>query len=308
MDFHIVLNPAGASGRARLIWEEIEPMFKARGCRYFVHSSTEKLTIGDICRRLTSIGKPVELIVIGGDGTANEAVNGIVDFENTRIGFVPCGTGNDLQRDMNAPTDRKALVERMLDGKVKRVSDIGELTVLDRLKPVSRRFNISCDVGFGAATCAFANNSRIKPLLNYLGIGRAIYLIEAIRVCFTSEPNVVTVVSKDEKRVYKKCLCAIAMNHQHEGGGFRFCPNADFTDGKLDLVIGNGLSHLEFLKLLPLAYLGKHLKLRGIHSSRTTDVFIKSRRPIWVHTDGEVMGMVRKVRIRILPEKLNLLF
>ncbi|MCR5123361.1 MAG: hypothetical protein K6B74_13195, partial [Ruminococcus sp.] len=223
-------------------------------------------------------------------------------------------TGNDLQRDMNSPTERSQLVGRMLDGEIKRSSDIGELTILDRtnearaVKPVSRRFNISCDVGFGAATCAFANNSRIKPLLNYLGIGRAIYLIEAVRVCFTSEPNVVTVISRNEKRVYKKCLCAIAMNHQHEGGGFRFCPNADFTDGKIDLVVGNGLSHLEFLKMLPLAYLGKHLKLRGIHSSRTSEVFIRSRRPIWVHTDGEVMGMVRKVRIRILPEKLNLLF
>ena len=308
MDFQIVLNPAGASGKARITWEEIEPVFKAHGCSYTVHTSTEKETIGDICRRLTSKGEPVNIIMIGGDGSSNDAVNGIADFANTRIGFVPCGTGNDMQRDMHAPKDCTALVKTMLDGKTKRTADIGELTILDGKKPVKRRFNISCDVGFGAETCAFANNSRIKPILNYFGIGRAIYLIEAIRVCFTSETNVVTISCGGKRRVYKKCICAIGMNHQHEGGGFRFCPNADFSDGKLDLVIGNGLSKLEFLRMLPLAYMGRHMKLRGIYSERAEEIHIKSRHPIWVHTDGEVMGMVRKVRMRILPEKLNLLF
>lgn len=308
MEFHIVLNPAGASGKARMTWEEIEPVLVSRGCRYTVHTSTEKESIGDICRKLSSTGEQVNIIMIGGDGSSNEAVNGIADFANTRIGFVPCGTGNDLQRDMGIPKDRKKLVEKMLDGEIKRTSDIGELTIFDGKKPIKRRFNISCDVGFGAATCAFANNSRIKPILNYLGIGRAIYLIEAVRVCFTSESNVVTISCGGKKRVYKKCLCAIGMNHQHEGGGFRFCPNADFSDGKLDMVIGNGLSHLEFLRMLPLAYMGKHLKLKGIYSERAEEIYIKSRHPIWVHTDGEVMGMVRKVRMRILPEKLNLLF
>ena len=200
------------------------------------------------------------------------------------------------------------LIVSMLDGEIKRSCDVGELTILDGKNPVSRRFNISCDVGFGAATCAYANNSKIKPLLNRLGIGRAIYLIEAVRVCFTSPANVVTIISGGKKKVYKKCLCAIAMNHKHEGGGFKFCPKADFTDGKLDLIIGNGLSHTEFLRMLPLAYMGKHMKMKGIFSELSDDIRIKSRHPIWVHTDGEVMGMVRKVRIRVLPEKLNLLF
>ena len=308
MEFQIVLNPAGASGKARLTWEEIEPVFRARGVKYTVHTSTERFGIGAICCKLTEKGERVNIIVIGGDGTSNEAVNGIVNFENTRIGFVPCGTGNDLQRDMNVTKNRKALVERMLNGETKRVADIGELTILDGKKPESRRFNISCDVGFGAATCAFANNSKIKPVLNYLGIGRAIYLIEAIRVCFTSDANYVNISCDGRKFVFKKCLCAIAMNHQHEGGGFRFAPNADFTDGKLDLIIGNGLTKPEFLRMLPNAYMGKHLKLRGIHELRGREIRIKSRHPIWVHTDGEVKGMVRKVRIRVLPEKLNLLF
>ena len=308
MDFQIVLNPAGASGKASLIWDEIEPVLKARGCGYTVHTSTERYGIKDICRRLTSRRERVNIIVIGGDGTANEAVNGIADLENTRVGCVPCGTGNDLHRDMKTTKDRAALVAKMLDGEVKRTCDVGELTILDGKKPVSRRFNISCDVGFGAATCAYANNSKIKPILNYLGIGRAIYLIEAVRVCFTSDFNYVTISCDGRRIVCKKCLCAIAMNHQHEGGGFRFAPNADFTDGKLDLIIGNGLTKPEFFRMLPNAYMGKHLRLRGIHELRGRDIRIKSRHPIWVHTDGEVMGMVRKVRIRVLPQKLNLLF
>jgi YegS/Rv2252/BmrU family lipid kinase len=247
-------------------------------------------------------------VIIGGDGSLNEAVNGICDLKHTALGFVPCGTGNDMCRDMAIPDDSKALVERIMEGGVKHYADIGETTFYGEDGSVKvRRFNISSDIGFGAASSALVNKSKLKPILNRFGLGRAIYPVEAIKVCFTAKPAAVKLRCGGKTRLYKKCLCAIVMNHCHEGGGFKFCPNADFSDGLFDVCVGNGLGKLAFLRMLPFAYKGTHLKLPGIYEQRGESIVMTSDVPLWVHTDGEVLGRAKRVEIRMLPEKLRLL-
>ncbi|WP_028511239.1 diacylglycerol kinase family protein [Ruminococcus sp. NK3A76] len=308
MHFDIILNPAGASGRTIMLWERLEHTLTRQGCEYTLHQSSEKKGVEAIVSELTSRGEYTRLIVIGGDGTLNETVNGIKDFENTALGFIPCGTGNDMQRDMGLPKSRKALIKRLLDGEVKRTADVGELTFYgeDGSSKV-RRFNISSDIGFGAATCSFADKSPLKPILNRLGLGRLIYLVHAVRVCFTAKPANVVIRYDGKGCRYRKCLSAIAMNHCHEGGGFKFCPDAKYDDGLLDIVVGTGLTKLGFLRMLPLAYKGRHLKLRGIYSHKAKEVEMISDIPLWAHTDGEVLGQARRVKMRVTGEKLRLL-
>ena len=205
------------------------------------------------------------------------------------------------------PKSRRALVKRMLDGEVKRTADVGEMTFFSNEGNKVRRFNISSDIGFGAATCAHADKSPLKPLLNRLGLGRLIYLVHAVRVCFTAKPADVIIRYDGRGYRYKKCLSAIAMNHCHEGGGFKFCPNADYDDGLLDVVVGTGLSKLGFLKMLPLAYKGKHLRIKGIYTHKAKEIEMISSAPLWAHTDGEVLGQARRVKMRVTGEKLRLL-
>ena len=308
MHFEILLNPTGASGNAWKVWRKTEPLIRASGNTYTLHCSTKEHGIGQLCTELTSRGEETLLIVIGGDGTHNEAVNGIADFEHTSYGLIPCGTGNDLVRDMALPKKMEDLVRRILDGEVKRVSDVGELAFTNEDGSViKRRFNISSDIGFGAATCAIVNGSKLKPFLNRLHMGRLCYMIKAIKVCFTAAPTPVKITCNGKTRLYRKCLCAVVMNHSHEGGGLRFCPHADCTDGKLDLCIGNGLTHIGFLRMLPLAFKGEHLKLKGVYEERSEVITMTSEQPLWVHTDGEVIGKSRRVEMRIIPEKLKLL-
>lgn len=307
MHFDIILNPAGASGLAMDLWQRYAPLFNKSGCEYTLHRSTEQHGIEQLVRELTSSGEYRRLIIIGGDGTLNEAVNGIADFENTALGLIPCGTGNDMQRDMGLPKSRRALVKRMLDGEVKRTADVSEMTFYSDEGDKKRLFNISSDIGFGAATCAHADKSPLKPLLNRLGLGRLIYLVHAVRVCFTAKPAEIVIRYDGKGHRYRKCISAIAMNHCHEGGGFKFCPNADYDDGLLDVVVGTGLTKLGFLKMLPLAYKGRHLKLRGIYTHKAKEIEMISDTPLWAHTDGEVLGQTRHVRMRVTGDKLQLL-
>ena len=307
MHINVIVNPAGASGRALKLWKRLEPLFEEYG-EYTLHKSTKERGIESICRELTSSGERTVLAVIGGDGTLNEAINGIADFENTLFGFVPCGTGNDTERDMDLPDKKEDIVKRLLACKVMREADIGQL---DFYKPdgtvLKRRFAISSDIGFGAATCAFADRSKLKPVLNKIGLGKLIYLVGALKVCFGSKPACIKVTYGGKTRVYKKCLCAIVMNHAYEGGGFKFCPDADFTDGRLDICVGNGISKLAFLKVLPSAYSGKHKGMRGIYLDRLKDVTMTSDIPLWAHTDGEVLGETKKVKMKLLDDMLKLI-
>ena len=301
----IVLNPSGASGRSRALWKKLEPMFK--DCEYALHCSSETVTVGDICAGLTDGSREVKLVIIGGDGTLNEALNAIRCFDKTLLGFIPSGTGNDMQRDMGLPKKRRELVALIKQGDYRRSADIGELSFYTDKGVIRRKFNISSDIGFGAATCAFAERSKLKPVLNRLGLGRLIYLIEAIKVCFLVRPTDIAVKGEGVCRRYKSCLSAIVMNHRHEGGGFEFCPQADFTDGQLDLIIGSHISKLAYLRVLVCAYKGRHLGLPGLYTHRSREFEMIASEPLWAHTDGEVLGKTKKVKMKLLDEKLRLM-
>ena len=109
MKFHVVLNPAGASGGAAKLWKKVKPSFENGGCTYQLHCSSPRHGIEEICREITSGGEDAALVIIGGDGSVNEAVNGIADLEHTALGFIPCGTGNDMRRDMDIPLNSSGL-------------------------------------------------------------------------------------------------------------------------------------------------------------------------------------------------------
>lgn len=83
-------------------------------------------------------------------------------------------------------------------------------------------------------------------------------------------------------------LFVACMLHRFEGGGFMFCPDADASDGILDLCAVGDLPKLLILFALPTAFKGKHYRFEGITPYRAKTLTIETSSPLWVHTDGEV--------------------
>ena len=78
MYFHVVVNPAGASGKTGKIWKKLEPVFRNSGKDYEVHYSSRDCGIEEICRRLEkSCQEELCIVTVGGDGSVNEAVRGL---------------------------------------------------------------------------------------------------------------------------------------------------------------------------------------------------------------------------------------
>lgn len=314
----IVINPAGASGRTLKVWKKIEPMFQESGIPYQVHYSTLDHGITDIVKELTSTQTDRDIVIVGGDGTMNQAVNGIRDFQHTRIGFISCGSGNDLARGLKLSKDPEENVRTILKGNTFRTIDVGETVYLNRMHElvkerassdgyVHRRFNISSGIGFDAAICQKAQIAPAKKTLNQIHLGKLIYLGVAIEIIATTKRTAAWITTDGHTEKYDQLLFTVAMNEPYEGGGFMFCPHADDHDSQLDLCIGNEISKFDFYRIFPYAYKGNHLKFKGVYEKRGHVIDIRTEEPKWVHTDGEVTCMSSHIRIDLLSEKMKML-
>ena len=317
MSIHVVVNPAGASGRAWDLWQKASLVFQEKQMEYTLHQSTLEHGVEEICRELTGTGEEVDLIIVGGDGTINQAVNGIEDFEHTRLGFLPCGSGNDLARDIELPKDLREIISILEKGETRRVCDLAEVRMEGTCKwfdhedlgegPYIRRFHMSCGIGFDAKICAGVQRSRWKGFLNRMGLGMLSYGIVSMGAIFTTKPIPMKLTVDGREIPTKRGMLLAAMNHRYQGGGVLFAPDAKADDGLLDCCYVRNVNRLKFFGVLPMAYSGKHLLFKGITIERGKEIDLETAIPLWAHTDGEVVCKASKFHIRVLPERLKML-
>lgn len=315
--FHVIVNPAGAGGKTMKTWLKAEKIMREKGMDYDVHYSSLKHNINDIVYELTSKDEDTDLILFGGDGTMNLAVNAIADFEHTRLGFIPCGSGNDLAKALRIPADIERCLDTIAKGEISRTLDVGE-TVCHKLYDKNRkliqdtdtvrRFNISSGIGFDAEICANVESKDTKKILNRVQLGKLSYITEAVKVIFAARRADCTIILDQQETLhFEKLLFTAAMNTAYEGGGFMFGPGADPSDGQFDLCAADHLSRFDFFRMFPYAYTGSHLKFEGVTMRKAKQAHIKTDQPFWVHTDGEVLGMSDDIIFRISDQKLRLL-
>ncbi len=297
--YHIIINPASRSGRGAKIWsEQIEPALKESNAVYQTYFSKKAGEVKHLAAQITAEhpdDPDLKLIILGGDGTVNEALQGIADPSKVILGYIPTGSSNDLARDLNIPKEPKAALDLLLRDAAPRVMDLGRLTYLDADQPEeSRLFAVSCGIGFDAAVCAEAMHSPIKDTMNRIGLGKLTYLGIALKQLITARKVSCTLTLEDtvhnrqENLALPRFLFVTCMSHRYEGGGFMFCPSADDHDGVLDLCSVGNISKGLVLLALPTAFFGKHYFVKGINAHTATRMSITTSSPLWVHTDGEV--------------------
>lgn len=313
MEFHAVVNPAGASGRTGRVWKKIGAAAREMCPDLRVHYSTPEKGIGAICREIEAnaemAGNEAEtaIVIVGGDGSLNEAVNGVKHPGKLCFGLLPTGSGNDFGRDMGWPSRPEELIPIILEGRVRHRLDIGELSYMDTGE--TRRFNVSCGIGFDAAICELAGRSELKNAMNALHLGSLIYIESAFRVIGAQKSLPVKIIVDGEMRYrYRHLLFLCAMNHRFEGGGFQFAPEADPSDGILNLCVAAPAHNTAFYRVFPSVPSGQHFKrFPFMHDIRGHEIEVQTSIPLWVHTDGEVQRKCDHIKIKIMDEKLNLL-
>lgn len=288
--YHVIVNPAACSGKGFIIWKNrIEPALRKEQVPFQSYLSEKPGDVIKIAKEISTKAAgdaAIRVIVLGGDGTVNETLQGIADPSRLILGYIPAGSSNDLARDLNIPKDPLDALHLILDGKIPVPMDLGCITYSDGEK---RRFLVSCGIGYDAAVCEEALHSPFKKTLNKLRLGKLIYLSVALRQLFAAKAvsGSLTLDHGDKIRI-GNMLFTCCMLHRFEGGGFMFAPDADPHDGILNLCAVGDISKALILFALPTAFHGKHYRFRGITPYRGRNIVIETAKPLWVHTDGEV--------------------
>lgn len=305
--YHFIINPASRSGTGLKIWkEQVEPVLHARDIAYRCHFSEKPGDVAELASEILTSAEefPVPMIILGGDGTVNEALQGISDTSKVILGYIPTGSSNDLARDLRLPKSASAALDLILKNDSAKSMDLGTVTYPDG---ETRRFCVSCGIGFDAAVCEEAMHSKLKKAMNKVGLGKLTYLGIALKQIFTAKAISGKLALEDDTYAnIGNMLFTACMLHRFEGGGFMFAPDADDRDGLLNICAVGDLPKLLILFALPTAFKGKHYRFNGITPYKAEKLSIEASSPMWVHTDGEVTR--KSSHITVTCEKNCILF
>lgn len=304
MKRYIIANPASGSNKGRKLWGRITAYIKESGVECEIMLTRKKYDATRFAYHITSTGGDEEiiLIVFGGDGTLNEVINGINSFKNLKFGYIPSGSGNDFARAMNIKFDIEKSMDMLLNPNLYTEIDYG----LTNFDGETRRFLISSGAGYDAHICEAVNSSGLKAVLNRLKLGKLTYLVLGVTEMIKLHPYAADLVlSSGQKLRLERMIFTSAHILPFEGGGFKFCPEADGTDGLLDVCVISGISKVKALCLIPLAKFGLHVHFNGIETYRCSRIEITSEKKICIHTDGETFPYTKKAVFESGKNKLR---
>lgn len=244
--------------------------------------------------------------MIGGDGTVNEEINGITDFEHVSLSVIPTGSGNDFARGLGLPKNPEEGLRNILHCKTVRTMDLGRVFCPET--GTERLYAISAGVGMDALVCKKVNRSKIKNFLNALHLGNLSYLVLTVQSLFTMDTENVKAGINNRKgyRRFEKLIFLSVMNFRAEGGGVPMAPGASAFDGELSVCAASGIPKWKAFLLLPFLVAAKHENLRGFDVMNCRQIAIRADKPMTLHTDGEYIGDYKTIEFECLPKKLKI--
>ena len=170
------------------------------------------------------------------------------------------------------------------------------------------RFCISAGLGLDALICQKNETSKIKTVLNKLHIGKLSYIAITLQTFFSMKSQTVKVsFDGEEERVFDRLIFLSAMNFSAEGGGVLMSPKARADDSVLSACAAGGVSNVMAFVKFPLVILGLHSKLRGFYFRDFKTMTATAENGVVVHTDGEVVGVIKSLKIECESAKLKII-
>ena len=302
--YAFIVNPNARSGTGIQIWRHLEDILKKKGICYQVYLTRYPGQASDFVREITDQYEHPVITILGGDGTINEAVNGLPHMSAATLAYIPIGSGNDFARSMRLSSDPETALSHILNPEKHAYINVGRISFQDKTK----RFAVSSGIGFDADVCFCNTTSWFKSLLNRLKLGKFSYTAVALQRLLAQKPGEMTLtLDGQHTHTFRKVYFATAMNQLYEGGGFKFCPKADPGDDILDIIVIADMPKLKALLLLPTAYKGWHTFFRGVYTYTCRSAEITSSLSLPVHTDGEPIIRETHVTFSLEPEKIHLI-
>jgi YegS/Rv2252/BmrU family lipid kinase len=234
------------------------------------------------------------LVVIGGDGTVNEVVNGVAGTD-AEIAVLPCGTGQDFGRTHGIPSRFDDAVRVALHGETRAI-DLGRVECADG---VIRYF-----ANVGSAGMSGAVARRANAMTKRFG-GRATFFYALTREFLAWQTTLVVVELEGGVQREGAMHDVIVANGRWHGGGMKLAPDARQDDGAFDVVLIGDVTKLDFLTTAPKLYSGRYLSHPKVELLRSSAASITAAEPLPLEVDGEPIGTT-PARFEVVPSALRL--
>ena len=288
----IIVNPTAGSGRGARLLPWIRERLALRPDAD-LHVTSRRGEAQDLAAHAAADGCD-RLVAVGGDGTVQEVVNGILDGSaHPALGIVPVGSGNDLAHSLRLPTDA-AEAWMIAIGRSTREIDVA---LASNGQGHRRWFASAGGIGFDAQVAAAMATRRGWQT------GRAGYLLTTLAELRRFDNRQLRIVLDGEP--IERCVLFVAIaNGAYYGGGMRIAPAAIPDDGWLDVCIVGDISRLTAIRELPNLYRGTHVRNPAVSVHRARQVEISGEGTTHVHLDGEPFGAL-PLRVEIRPVALQ---
>lgn len=306
--YYFIVNPNAGHGSGEKIWKKVKHRLNRSGIEYEAELTREPGDASRLARQLSErCRESGVIVVVGGDGTLNEILDGLSFDVPVTLGYIPAGTGNDLARSLKLSRNPKRCLKRILKPGGYRCLDYGILSYGEE-KPVYRRFAVSSGIGLDAEVCHKLAESRkwkkrIPVRTGYLG-----YILFGIKPLLFLQPVKGYLLLDGVKKVEFNHIYFISCHiHPYEGGGFRFAPRANASDGLLEVCVVHNAARRGLIPVLWDALLGRSNHHRGVRHYPCREVQIHVESPMQVHVDGEDCMRHTDLHLRCVEKKIRMI-
>jgi diacylglycerol kinase (ATP) len=300
--YKIILNPTAGKGNGLKVRPEIETLLTQHGLDYEIVMTEYPDHANELARKAAEDGFGV-VVAAGGDGTANEVLNGLMQFKQIHkscpiMAILPVGRGNDFAFGAHIPPGVQVSCDLLAKGTRKNL-DIGKVT--GGLYPQGLYFGNGVGVGFDAVVGFVAAKSKLTGMITYL--------VAAIKTIFIYFKPPRLEVLLDNERFEISALMVSIMNGTRMGGGFMMAPNSKPNDGVFDLCIVREVPQLKMFGIMGLIMKGTQATHSAVTMTRSKKVSVKALTgTIPAHADGQtVCEEGQELLVEILPQELDII-
>ncbi|MFC6176044.1 diacylglycerol/lipid kinase family protein [Companilactobacillus huachuanensis] len=284
----IILNYHAGNGHAKRTCNKVTDFLNQISLDYEIHPTKKDGDGVRIAKELANKHEQnIRIVVIGGDGTLNQCVNGVKEssFPDTPLGYIPGGSGNDFNRGIKlAIKDPVILMQAILSLEQPRKIDVGKAVGSN----FSHYFINNIGIGFDASTVYYTNHSSRKEFLNKLQMGTLAYLTNLLKAIKRQPAFKLDVDYGPQKKHFDSAYIVVATNHPYFGGGFAIDPTATPFNHHLNLVVVRKITGLTFAKLLTkLVTDGSHLQDKNVWHIERTNFTLHNTPKQFGQMDGE---------------------
>jgi YegS/Rv2252/BmrU family lipid kinase len=299
----IIVNPNAGKKKGKQDWPGITRLLAEAGIEYLSFFTEHRGHAIELTKKYVRAGFR-KIIVVGGDGTLNEVVNGIFSQKHVEpsgivLAMIPVGTGNDWCRMFHIPHDYEAAIRVIKENK-QFVQDTGIMEYIDHEGNKAKRYFVNiAGMGFDAMVAEKTNKDKDlgkgNPLSYYINIFTSLFSFQITK----------TKIITDDHEFKAEVFSMTAAIGQFNGGGMKQAPNACPDDGLLDLTIIRKIGKFKVIRNVINLLDGSFTKLPEVSEFRTSNILIESTPELYAETDGESMGK-SPFRFSILPRSLNI--